>query len=330
MAWTSITSDTSWQDLSVANEIATAYNKRAAVVGEDKLETRLGVTSIGTGVSVYSFVRSCQTGIQALALKFADPDATLTGLSASPAKYASVSAMMTDAGLTKSGYWRRIADDGSNPNPWTSYSATGWSYGLITSKDLAGPWLFKDIQTALTKLTRIIKPISPSSPTQDHPDTYYESSFNVYATPGPSLPPGVPQDYLPDWFEGYNFWSRLAHRDVFDDYSTFQFNESAAYSKTITGLTDESKTAKLIAVTDGAYNTNFYDWGYGWTAGKTAVIASFASTTAKSINYESSIPIAKSFGELYAGVGDGTGAYGSTAKFNLTSPVLVVDYSFDP
>lgn len=163
MSWTSITSNTSWQDLAVAQELATAFNRRAFVCSASTIETLLSVSSIDSSVQVRSFVRALQEGIESLAASFANPSATLTGQSSILAAYGSLSAAMTAAGLTASGYWRRIAEGGSAPSDWSDYSAAGWSYGKISDKDLAGPWLFKDLQLALSALKRMVFSLSVSS-----------------------------------------------------------------------------------------------------------------------------------------------------------------------
>ena len=151
MAFTLIDSDTSWQDLAIAAEIKASYNLRRTLLG---LSTIADPTADTT---VYDFVLAIQTGIEAMAadewINNSGALADFEGESAYPSKMTLAQAM-TAAGLTESGYWRRIADSGTQPATWTDYGAAGWSYGKITDKDLAGPWLFKDIQLALSALTR--------------------------------------------------------------------------------------------------------------------------------------------------------------------------------
>ena len=313
----------------MALEIAVAYNKRAAAVGEDTLETELGVSTINKDVTIYDFILTCQTGIESMGPRFADPDMVLTGLSEAPGSYAGAAGFvpdagltefMTDAGLTTAGYWRRIAAGGSNPDPWTPY--TGYSYGRIVWKDLAGPWLFKDLQVALTKMTRHI--IVEGFLLEERDDTYsgLYGTGEVSSGPIPTVPPGVPQDYPSD-SAGY-FWARYALINRYDDRNGFRFFELAGRPKTITGLTSESKTAKLI-VLPIAIGSTFYDWGYGWTEDETYEFASYPATTDTSVSYASSIDILTSFSTLYAGIGSGSQALQS---FHLSYPVLVADYLF--
>lgn len=160
MAFLSIDSDTSWQDLAVAEQLATSYNLRRSVFG-------LSTVSAPTQASqVFAFVQALQNGIEEMIgynyygygayygwLINIAALSTYSGQASFPSPMTLASGM-TAAGLTASGYWRRIAEGGTQPSTWTNYSASGWSYGKITDKDLAGPWLFKDLQIALSILTR--------------------------------------------------------------------------------------------------------------------------------------------------------------------------------
>ena len=161
MAFTAIDGDTSWQDLAIAQEIATSYNRRRLLYG-------LSTISAPTDASVvFAFIQAVQNGIEELMgydyygygayygwLLNTSALSSYEGQSTLNPTPLTLSAGMTAAGLTATGYWRRIAQGGTQPATWTNYSATGWSYGKITDKDLAGPWLFKDIQLALSVLTR--------------------------------------------------------------------------------------------------------------------------------------------------------------------------------
>lgn len=165
MAFIVIDGDTSWQDLAIAQELATSYNYRRSVFG-------LSTVSAPTEASlVFAFIQALQNGIEEMLgydyygkgeyygwLLNTSPLSDYTG-QANPAYSINptpltLSTGMTAAGLTASGYWRRIAEGGTQPAVWTNYGAAGWSYGKITDKDLAGPWLFKDLQLALSAMTR--------------------------------------------------------------------------------------------------------------------------------------------------------------------------------
>lgn len=151
MAFTAIDSDTSWQDLAIAEELANSYNLRRSLCG------RSTVSAPTQDDEVFDFVQALQNGIEEMAddlwINNGSALSTYEEQSSYPTTM-SLAQAMTAAGLTASGYWRRISEGGAQPSTWTNYSAAGWSYGNITDKDLAGPWLFKDLQLALSALTR--------------------------------------------------------------------------------------------------------------------------------------------------------------------------------
>ena len=151
MAFTLIDVDTSWQDLAIAQEIVTSYNLRCQIFG-------VSAFPAPSELSIdFSFISMLQERFETLAsLGWMSPSGSLgdlEGEAAFPSVY-TASQAMTAAGLSQPGFWRRIPEGGSQPATWTDYNATGWSYGRITDKDLAGPWLFQDLQKALSALTR--------------------------------------------------------------------------------------------------------------------------------------------------------------------------------
>lgn len=157
MGWTTIDGNTSWQELAIAQEIATAFNARALAFRSIMGYSTPAAISPDDDMTVFDFVYAVQYGVEFMAQElWCDPDATLAGQDAVIAPYGSTAAFMTAAGLTQEGYWRRVPEGDSAPNPWGSYTGSGWLYGKITDKDLAGPWLFKDLQTALAKMTRVV------------------------------------------------------------------------------------------------------------------------------------------------------------------------------
>jgi hypothetical protein len=183
MAFIAIDTDTSWQDMYVAQEIATSYNRRRMLFGLSEIATPTADTL------VHDFVLALQTGIEEMMgydyfgygtfygwLLNTAALSSYEGQTAAPTPLTQ-DAGMTAAGLTASGYWRRIAEGGTQPATWTNYAADGWSYGKIESKDLAGPWLWKDIQLALSALTRAKLPFT---------QTRYKGGY--YFGSGPTIP----------------------------------------------------------------------------------------------------------------------------------------------
>lgn len=160
MAFRAIDGDTSWQDLAIAQEIATSYNRRRLVFGLSTISDPTEATR------VFDFVQSVQDGIEELMgydyygwgafygwLLNSAALSTYANQNSEPSPM-TLSQGMVAAGLTESGYWRRIAELDTQPSSWDDYDAAGWSYGKISDKDLAGPWLYIDIQMALSALTR--------------------------------------------------------------------------------------------------------------------------------------------------------------------------------
>lgn len=160
MAFIAIDSDTSWQDLAVAEQLATSYNRRRLVYGLSTIATPTQASQ------VFAFIQSLQDGIEEMIgydyfglgtyygwMLNTSALSSYTGITS--LRSLTLSQGMAAAGLTESGYWRRIPEGGSQPANWTNYSEAGWYYGKITDKDLAGPWLFIDLQNAMAALTRV-------------------------------------------------------------------------------------------------------------------------------------------------------------------------------
>jgi hypothetical protein len=160
MAFIVIDGDTSWQDLAIAEELATSYNRRRLVFG---LSTIAAPTQAS---QVFTFIQTLQDGIEEMIgynyfglgtyygwMLNTSALSSYTGVTS--LRSLTLSQGMDAAGLTESGYWRRIPEGGTQPANWINYSEAGWSYGKITDKDLAGPWLFIDLQNAMSALTRV-------------------------------------------------------------------------------------------------------------------------------------------------------------------------------
>jgi hypothetical protein len=269
-AFTAITSDTSWQDLAIAREIETAYNLRADACGQPHL------VAAGTARTVFDFVHEVQEGIERLATTFADPDAELEGQSSLPVRFASVDEFMTSAGLTGSGYWRRIAHDGNNPDPWVPYNDAGWAYGKITDKDLAGPWLWQDIQTALAHMTRIL-----NFPTPPHYNLHVG-----YAHWGGANPSDLPSGNISYrtgtggyYVDNYVRWHGVNREEA--PYGNM--GELTVYSYTVSvGTTSHAKNVFIVGLPDDCWVENFIDFGLGFTFNQTKITQSELNTTGTS------------------------------------------------
>lgn len=153
MAFTTIDIETSWQDLAIAVEIANSYNLRRRLKGWEPIAIP------DSSVKVRDFVLSIQTGLEQIATTWMDNSGSITdyqyGANGSIAAETKDD-LMALAGLTETGYWRRVPVDGAAPADWEDYDDAGYSYGKIEDGDLAGPWLFKDLQLVMQKMTRHI------------------------------------------------------------------------------------------------------------------------------------------------------------------------------
>lgn len=177
MPWTNITSGTSWQDLAVARELAAQFNRRALVFGWDTMPEP--TTADPVLEWVYDFwVRLSQAEVWEHAV---DPSAAFTGLEDDdpyPSPYASFLYVYAAAGMPDG---PRRARFGS-PADWTDWEDPAYTFGPPEDGDVAGPWLYQDLQAALdalsvylieptveAKLASLLYEVAPPDPLPDYP-----------------------------------------------------------------------------------------------------------------------------------------------------------------
>lgn len=175
MAWTLIDLDTSWQDLPIAVQIWDQYDRRQRVLADLHVYPE-GSSIVGhivdpvpepdSDVTVFDFILQMQQNIERMAMDiWIDPGLDLVTIYNNTVPPAlddpthlpwTEAELMEAAGLTAAGYWRRIAEEGDTPTDWEDYEDPAFvgNYGQIVSKDMAGPWLFRDMQLVLDKMTR--------------------------------------------------------------------------------------------------------------------------------------------------------------------------------
>jgi hypothetical protein len=148
----------SWQDYTIAQRIYDAYVRRFAASTLSVSDTPTAFPSPST---VFHFIEHMQAAVQTLSSsQWLDPTASVELTSKTDLdnfSYLSTDAFLDSAGLdgvtSTTRHWRRIAEGGTPPST-LAYDDAAFSYGPIQSKDMAGPWLFDDLQTALLGMFR--------------------------------------------------------------------------------------------------------------------------------------------------------------------------------
>ena len=167
MAFPSITKDTALNDLALAKVVWYAclnrLNARRAARGDDAWfpsdvdEDFFEEPSKSTRFKW--FIENAQQFVLSVFSGFVDPELELEG---SPGLSWSnhnltYSRFKELTGLTNDGLFRRISEDATPPSfqDWESYDWSGYEYGKVEPLDVAGPWLWADLFSALEKLTRV-------------------------------------------------------------------------------------------------------------------------------------------------------------------------------
>ena len=363
MAWTTISADTSWQDLAVAEQIVRAFNKRVLALTEAE-RTLAGVSLIfesrdaNENDEVFDVVYALQDGIEKLYWLFADPT---SAVSAAGGPYDTLADFQSAAGLTGTGIWRRIAAVGTQPAEWTDYAAAGWAYGKIQDGDLAGPWLWIDLQNALDVLKRRVfgwnKGYGDFTDSSCYRDLPYQTATRATFQPATNKPfnAGSPVSYEIGGLAGSMYaWKQL--RRVSDGgggwvtYWDFAVEASAYITASVSGLGTQPKNVSLVGYASwdhGAIGSSWSgsDFGTGWpdADSEDALLPLvFASASGTSDTFEATIPP-----QMASGWGDWgdflayiswpsptlpaqaeTKRHSGSLLFQATH--LVVDYAFDP
>lgn len=183
MALPVITSETSWQSLTVAVAIATGINRRCVVCGQNAISVPTKDTR------VEDFIHDAQAALLGLANdgSWLDPAVDYVSSQVMPSPLPDGEDFFLSSALDHAGIWRRILPSGSFPADPLSYSDAAFvTFGMIDEIDYtdpeyytriedyrfdaAGPWLFQDLITALGRMTRrkysTVEYIARASPSQ--------------------------------------------------------------------------------------------------------------------------------------------------------------------
>lgn len=194
MAFTSITAETPWNSLALAQEVYQACLHRVgAAYAATKTQWNGQIPLLvapSTSTPVYTFIRGAQRTILNYMTAFSPPSIALTADSEITIPSYGGPSFAEETGLTGKdvynnyAFWRRVPEGATPPThaQWADYDWDGYSYGPIQQKDVAGPWLWADIMAALSKMTRTVPSPYSSSDTAEY---RYEST----AATAPSPPP---------------------------------------------------------------------------------------------------------------------------------------------
>ena len=195
MAFTSITAETHWNSLALAQEVYQACLHRCGAAYATTKTAWDGQIPLwdepSTAMPVFTFIRKAQQFILAHMTAFSPPSIALTADSEIAISPYNAQSFAEETGLdgkdvyNNFAFWRRVPEGATPPThaQWADYDWDGYSYGQIQQKDVAGPWLWADIMAALVKMTRAVAsgPYSSSNTAEYR----YEST----AATAPSPPP---------------------------------------------------------------------------------------------------------------------------------------------
>lgn len=347
MAFTTIAKNTSWQSLAIAQELATAYNKRA-IAYKSVVGYTITPIEADAGDTVYSFIYAMQGGIQSMCFQFADPDSTLTGNSGHIDNYSGEGQyydeeynthydydLLTAAGLAHIDHWRRVPATGSLPTDWTDYSDANFVYGRIEETDIAGPWLFKDLQLALSKMTRTVQPSAYFN--QYELSTYGTANSPTTLSGTPTYgPPGVR-----DWGEaGFGLYTQKTTTNWRNDADVYYYVVEMSYKALhLSNMPEVSKSIKLVCIPTCSTTIDFVTVNnaplYGYTPGVTNLISTTTSSNASvtiEVGKETSWAFFNNISWLHPALPSGYYWEDASTSASLYSGSsrIVIDYDFDP
>ena len=194
MAFTSITAETPWNSLALAQEVYQACLHRcgaAYATTKTAWDGRIPLwDEPSTSTPVFTFIRKAQQFILAHMTAFSPPSIALTADSEIVISPYGSSSFAEETGLdgkdayNNFAFWRRVPEGATPPThaQWADYDWEGYSYGPIQQKDVAGPWLWADIMAALVKMTRTVAH-SPYSSSNTVEYRYEKTSASRDSTP---------------------------------------------------------------------------------------------------------------------------------------------------
>lgn len=176
MAWTTITPGLDWSNLTFINELVQGYNERRAA---GYLFSVIPDVLAGNDVQSVAFWSGIQIGIEQCLSPLApiysygylDDLAAISGASSTTALIKTQ--LYSRASMSPDGFSRAINWDPS-VNDWTNINDPMYfAHGPIEAGDIIGPWIFKEIQQALSVLKWTAGSVGPD--VANFPDNRYKS-----------------------------------------------------------------------------------------------------------------------------------------------------------
>jgi hypothetical protein len=162
-AWTPITLGTNLQSLDLINELVLGYDERRKAIytplGKDPIEA-------GDIIQGYKFWKGMQEGLEDCADGSTDYifiDDTISPIGLGDLPWLDQATWFTNAGIPDG--WRRAT---VMPDDWTDYADPAYSYGYMQVGDIIGPWIYVDLQNAMSTLKHTGG--TTSSDIADYPD----------------------------------------------------------------------------------------------------------------------------------------------------------------
>jgi hypothetical protein len=162
MPFTPITGGVDWQHVDFVNEYVRAFNERKHVVN---LHLEINLKSVGNDIQYDFHISNLQSRYLEFADEFVDPDPTSYDGDADYPVEMTESEMLIKAEIPN-GYRRATA----KPANWTNYTDPAFTYGIAVAGDIAGPWLWADLQAVASVCTRTKSVVSgyPTSWTEGY------------------------------------------------------------------------------------------------------------------------------------------------------------------
>ena len=146
-SFTPITAGVDWQALSIVNEIVLAWRERVAVASNNPIGA---VMAAGDDIQDKDVWEDMQLAVDGWATTFVDHTTSPFGGDASVPKF-TLASFRTEAGLNSSG-WKRATEWVPGAVDGTWQNDVTFSYGVMQAGDIIGPWIFDDLQKALSTL----------------------------------------------------------------------------------------------------------------------------------------------------------------------------------